>query len=677
VSARLPAATQAAALRARAQRLLARAERLQPERRATAPASAVTGHLAAMVDAIPADIVLVDAAGAILASNAPGLDLVPAAAAGANFVLHYLAEDGVVPPSAWEAADAVAALLGGREQRVSVEYPLQAAAGERWLRLVGRPLPAAAHAGAVLVRMDVTASRSAQEAVRRSEEKYRLLFRRNPHPMWVYDPADGRFLEVNGRAVERYGWSEREFLAMSIQDIRAPAERERLAAFDAGRGDGMVSAGVWTHLTRSGDTLLAEIHADDIVYAGRPARIVMAVDITERRRLEEQLAQSQRLEALGQLTGGVAHDFNNLLTVIQGNAELLAEALAAERPELFELATMIGAAADLGGQLTSRLLAFGRRQPLAPAQVDVAALVSGMVPLLRRTLGRDIEVEVADERAGWCALADPGQLQNALLNLCLNARDAMPAGGRLLLEVADVVLDAGYAARNADVAAGDYVLLAVTDTGCGIPAADLARVFEPFFTTKQRGHGTGLGLSMVWGFVRQSRGHVTVYSEPGVGTTVRLYLPRDQAVAVPPPPAPAVPETFEAGAGERVLLVEDDDLVREYAREQLLALGYRVLVARSGAEALAMIGQDAGIDLLFTDVVMPGGINGRQLADAARAQRPDLPVLFASGFPENALTRNGRIDAGVVLLAKPYRRADLARKLREVLGARRDHGVSA
>ncbi|MBX3725688.1 MAG: PAS domain S-box protein [Xanthomonadales bacterium] len=623
-----------------------------------------------MVDAIPADIVLVDGQGRVVASNAPGLGIADPPARGDDFVAHYLHHgEGVVPPSAWEAADAVVELLTGRRGAFDIEYAWPDGVEERWLRLVGRPVPPGAGDGAVLVRMDITARRDAQEAVRRSEEKYRLLFRRNPHPMWVYDLESLRFLEVNGRAVERYGWSEREFLSMTIEDIRPVGDRARLAAFDATRREGMVNAGVWTHLSRDGETLLAEVHADDIVYAGRPARIVMAVDITERRRLEEQLAQSQRLEALGQLTGGVAHDFNNLLTVMQGNAELLTEALAGERPDLAELAGMIGAAADLGGQLTSRLLAFGRRQPLAPTRIDVAALVQGMLPLLRRSLGGGVDITVAGAPARWCALADAGQLENALLNLCLNARDAMPAGGRLLLETSDVFLDADYAAGHPGVQAGDHVLLAVTDTGCGIAPADLPRVFEPFFTTKQRGHGTGLGLSMVWGFVKQSRGHVAVYSEAGVGTTVRVYLPRADAVAGQPRALPVPAEPPARGSGECVLLVEDDDLVREYAREQLLALGYRVRVAASGSEALALLGQAPDIDVLFTDVVMPGRLDGRQLATAARDLRPALPVLYASGFPENALSLDGRLEANVVLLSKPYRRADLARKLRLVLDA--------
>jgi CheY-like chemotaxis protein len=322
----------------------------------------------------------------------------------------------------------------------------------------------------------------------------------------------------------------------------------------------------------------------------------------------------------------------------------------------------------MGAELTRRLLAFARKQALQPLPVDARRLVEDFEPLLRRTLGPGIEIRTDFGDAVWQALVDPGQLDNALLNLCLNARDAMPEGGRLLIEAGNVVLDADYVQLHPDVQPGDYVMLAVSDTGCGMAPDQLARVFEPFYTTKRKGLGTGLGMSMVYGFVRQSRGHVSVYSEPGVGTAVRLYLPRLQDRHAQAQPQPAA-GTVATGGGELVLLVEDDALVRSYAIRQLEGLGYRVLVASDGEEALGLMAQRPDIDLLFTDVVMPGGMTGRQLADAARSHRPGLPVVFASGYSENAIVHHGRLDPGVLLLSKPYRRSELAAKLRQAFAA--------
>jgi PAS domain S-box-containing protein len=382
-----------------------------------------------------------------------------------------------------------------------------------------------------------------------------------------------------------------------------------------------------------------------------------------RMQAEAQLRAAQRMEAIGQLTGGVAHDFNNLLTVILGNAEMLVEGLT-DDAQLRMLAEMTQTAAQRGAELTQRLLAFARRQPLDPAAVDVNALLGSMDALLRRTLGDEVEVELVRGGGLWRALVDAPQLENALLNLCLNARDAMPDGGRLTIETANAALDDAYAREAEEVEPGQYVMIAVSDTGVGMTEEVRARAFDPFFTTKAVGRGSGLGLSMVFGFVKQSRGHVRLYSEPGQGTTVRLYLPR--AAAEPPAVASAVPEGLPRGA-EAVLLVEDDTQVREHAARLLESLGYRVLAAPDGPSALALLREGKAVDLLFTDVVMPGGMNGRELADAARALRPGLPVLFTSGYTENAIVHHGRLDRGVLLLAKPYRRGELAAKLRQAL----------
>jgi PAS domain S-box-containing protein len=386
-------------------------------------------------------------------------------------------------------------------------------------------------------------------------------------------------------------------------------------------------------------------------------------DVSDRLVLEDQLRQAQRLESVGQLTGGIAHDFNNLLTVILGNAELLSEMLA-EDPRLLPLAQLIGSAAQRGADLTQRLLAFARRQALDPEPTDVNQLLATMDGLLRRTLGEHIEIETLRGAGLWTALIDPAQLESAVLNLCLNARDAMAPGGRLTLETANAYLDQRYADQQTEVLPGQYVMVAVSDTGSGIAPEHLGQVFEPFFTTKAKGKGTGLGLSMVYGFVKQSGGHVKLYSELGHGTTVRMYLPRFQGQASAPAttPAPAA-----AGGAELILLVEDDDLVRGFAHRQLADLGYRVLVASNGPEALALVRHHDDIDLLFTDVVMPGGLNGRALAAQAIAQRPGLRVLYTSGYTENAMVHQGRLDLGVQLLSKPYSRLELAQKIREAL----------
>ena len=375
--------------------------------------------------------------------------------------------------------------------------------------------------------------------------------------------------------------------------------------------------------------------------------------------LHARLSQAQRLEAVGQLTGGVAHDFNNLLTVVLGNADLLAghSLDAAQRRQALDM--LIGAA-ERGAVLTRQLLAYARQQPLAPIAVDVNQLVAAIQPMLRRTLGEHIEITVDGAPQLWPAMVDPTQLESALLNLCLNARDAMPSGGQLTLGTSPLTLGPG----EADLPAGDYVRLRVSDTGTGIAPDDLQRVFEPFFTTKEKGKGTGLGLAMVYGFVRQSGGQVGISSEPGRGTTVQLDLPRatTPVAAVVPAPAAAV-----QGGHETILVVEDDDLVRLLASAELQAMGYRVVEAPNGVEALRLVEQGQPFDLLFTDVIMPGGVSGRDLADATRRLRPGLRVLFTSGYTEDAFNQPGRPDAGLPLLPKPYRRAELARAVRAAL----------
>ncbi len=374
------------------------------------------------------------------------------------------------------------------------------------------------------------------------------------------------------------------------------------------------------------------------------------------------LREAQRLESIGQLTGGVAHDFNNLLTVIMGNAEVLSEKLK-DHPPLAGMAAMVLDAAERGAELTQRLLAFARKQALAPQSVDLNQRVAAMEALLSRTIGEHIEIRLAPGQGLWPAMVDPAQLDNALINLCVNSRDAMPQGGLLTIETANASLSDDYARLNADVAAGDYVMLAVSDTGTGIAPEIQARVFEPFFTTKEQGKGTGLGMAMVYGFAKQSGGHVALYSELGRGTCVKLFFPRAPGGA----PATGGDTAGDvAGGAETILLVEDDAQVRRFASGQLRSLGYEVIEAQQASQALEIIHGGRTFDLLFTDLVMPG-MSGRDLVEQARKLRPDLKVLYTSGYTENALIHQGRLDEGVQLLAKPYRREQLARRVRAAL----------
>jgi signal transduction histidine kinase/CheY-like chemotaxis protein len=379
---------------------------------------------------------------------------------------------------------------------------------------------------------------------------------------------------------------------------------------------------------------------------------------------EAQVRQAQKMEAIGQLTGGVAHDFNNILTVIIGTIEILGEAVQ-DRPHLAQIANMIGDAATRGADLTRHLLAFARRQPLQPRNIDVNALVLDAARLLRSTLGEQIEIQSTLAPASALALIDPSQLSTAILNLALNARDAMPNGGTLTIETANVVLDAHDASIHSEVAQGDYVVVAVRDSGAGIPTELVEKVFEPFFTTKEIGKGSGLGLSMVYGFVKQSNGHVQIDSEENNGTTVRLYLPRATGAAETPF-AIAVAEAGIAAVDRgdnAILIVEDDPLVREYVVTQIKSLGYTTLAASNAAEALAIIDGPERVDLLFTDVIIPGGLNGHQLAIEALRRRPGLKILYTSGYSETAILHDGRLDEGILLLPKPYLSSDLARMI--------------
>ena len=386
--------------------------------------------------------------------------------------------------------------------------------------------------------------------------------------------------------------------------------------------------------------------------------------MAERDRLEAQLVQAQKMEAVGQLTGGIAHDFNNLLQVVGSNLQLLSKELAeVDGKRRFVDNAMAGV--SRGAKLTAQLLAFGRQQPLEPKPQNLGRLVRGMDDMLRRTLGEGIEVETVISGGLWNCLVDPAQLENVILNLAINARDAMAHHGKLTIEVGNAALDDAYAQSHPNVAPGQYVMLAITDTGAGIAPEIMEKVFDPFFTTKDTGEGTGLGLSMVYGFIKQSGGHIKLYSEENQGTTVRVYLPRTQRKEESAP-LPAATET-PTGSGEVILVVEDDAAVRETAVDQLRDLGYGVLTAENADSALAIVKSGVKINLLFTDVVMPGKIRSPELARETKAHLPNVGVLFTSGYTQNAIVHAGRLDEGVDLLSKPYTRERLALKIHEIL----------
>ncbi len=406
----------------------------------------------------------------------------------------------------------------------------------------------------------------------------------------------------------------------------------------------------------------------------------LEAEFAARQKAEQSLRQSHKMEAVGQLTGGIAHDFNNLLTVVLGGLDVIGQQLpklpdspqtAAALARIHKGRNMAVQGVRRAAALIERLMAFSRLQPLAPTAVDANRLVAGTCELLRRTLGEQVALETVLAGGLWPAFVDANQLENAILNLALNARDAMPHGGKLTIETANCHLDEAYVSTVSEpVAAGQYVLLAVTDTGVGMTAATVDRAFEPFFTTKEAGKGTGLGLSQVYGFVRQSSGHIRVYSEPGEGTTIKIYLPRHAGGGDARQASAARPAASTPGASaECVLVVEDDATLRAHAVECLQGMGYSVLEADSGVAALAIVAGPQRIDLLFTDVVMPGGVNGRQLADLALRERPGLKVLFTTGYTRNAIVHHGRLDAGIHLITKPYSLDELAAKVRERLEA--------
>jgi PAS domain S-box-containing protein len=475
----------------------------------------------------------------------------------------------------------------------------------------------------------------------------------------------GVVLSWNPGAERMYGYAAGEAVGMPLRRLTPPDHLDDTEAILSriARGE-VIERHEMVQITREGRRVDAALKVSPIRDAAGAvtAASVIARDVTERKRLEEGFREAQKMETIGRLAGGVAHDFNNNLTVILAGLEVLVERVEPVLPDLTPTLAQINQAAERSADLTRRLLAFGRRQALQPKVLDANQLVLNLGSLLRPTFGETVELEVVRCAGLWKIEADPGQLESALLNLALNARDAMPRGGKLTIELANAFLDEQDASLKADVTPGQYVMVAVRDTGVGMSADVRGRAFEPFFTTKPPGQGTGLGLSMVYGFVKQSGGHVTIQSEPGQGTTVRLYLPRAHRDEAVPEPAAAFPT-----GKETILIVEDDPDVRAVAARHVRDMGYRLLEAANAADALAVIEGPEAIDLLFTDMVLPGGMSGLELSEQARRRRPGLKVLLTSGYARDTIGQDGRLDEGLDLLSKPYRRLDLAHRLRQVL----------
>ncbi|TVQ90732.1 MAG: PAS domain S-box protein [Deltaproteobacteria bacterium] len=520
----------------------------------------------------------------------------------------------------------------------------------------------------VAVARDITDRKLAEERVRIANARFDTIALITEDVVWDWDLERDAFWWSDG-LYKHFGYDPQTFGTSfeAWEERIVPEDRARAAAGIKAAIEGHASS--WTEEYRffhaDGRVRIVidrgSIHRDE---RGRAVRMVgSTIDVTEQRAMQAQLRQAEKMQAIGQLTGGVAHDFNNLLTVILGNIELLSERTT-QQHELHRLANEAMAAAERGAALTSRLLAFARRQPLEPKAIDVNQLLRRSDHMFRRTLPEDIEIETVAAAGLWLADVDPGQLENALLNLALNARDAMPRGGRLTFETANVRIDEDYAANHDEVSPGPYVLVSVSDTGHGMSPETVQRAFEPFYTTKGSGRGSGMGLSMVFGFIKQSGGHVKIYSEPGEGTSVKLYLPRSHAQK----PSPADTPSYDIRGGhEHILVVEDDRHVRDHLERQLRSLGYRVSTAASGREALDLLQANPTVELLFTDVVMPGGMSGPQLAARVRERSPDIGILYTSGYTENAIVHQGRLDEGVHLLTKPYNRQALARKVRKAL----------
>jgi PAS domain S-box-containing protein len=560
-------------------------------------------------------------------------------------------------------------------QAISYEEVLDLPAGQAFFNTTLIPLRDAAGDICRLVGIarDITEQEEAARALRESEARFRTLASHLPGVIYssILTPDDViRYPYVSPGIKQMLGVDPEELMSgsLSLLDFAHPDDRaSRLQALRQSAASlkpltlelRMIprkdQTSRWWQIT----TTPTRLSDGSVQFDG------IALDVTDRKAAEEQLRQAMKMESVGQLTGGLAHDFNNLLTVMLGSAELLEERIPPKDSSALHFLNNILVAGRQGADLTQRLLAFARRQPLDPRQVDIDKLVVELIPLLSRSLGEDVDILPIFRSERSTANVDANQLESAILNLAVNARDAMPDGGRLVIETSNIVIDKPWADRYGGMSPGPYILISVSDEGTGMPPEVAARALEPFFTTKPTGKGTGLGLSMVYGFVKQSGGHMTIYSEIGHGTTINIYLAEVRGDR----PAPAVREDAAAipRGSEAILYVEDDAVVRDIVVKMLAMLGYRVTTASSGPEAIEALESRQPVDLLFTDVVLPGGIGGRQVAEAAQRLRPSLKVLFTSGYTESAILHHGRLDPGVRLLNKPFQMRELAETVRQTL----------
>ncbi|HEX7970217.1 MAG TPA: PAS domain S-box protein [Stellaceae bacterium] len=621
---------------------------------------------AAIIDALPAHVALLDREGRILSVSrswhdfaaASGIDA-PAPVGRSYFefcATNCWAELGPA------IAEGLSAVLAGQQPQLSIDHPSDQGGWRRWYRLMAAPLAAGQAAGAVVMHFDVTSNKLAEEALRREKEFSEFLIKSSSEGIVVFDREFRVTLwnpgieRITGVSVDQVlGRRIFDVLPYLVDTVGEAAMRSTLEGRETSLYDQRYA------IAASGRDGYYDAFFSPLYSRGREVigGIGFLRETTERRRVEDALRQSQKMEAVGQLTGGIAHDFNNMLTVIAGNLELL-EGKLGDEPRLLRLVSSAALAASRAEKLTQQLLTFSRRQQLRSQAIDFNQIVIGMDDLLHRTVGEHIEIRKQLAPELWPALADPNQIETALLNLILNARDAMPGGGHITIETGN----AEFAAGHREVAPGPYAILSVSDTGQGMSEEVLAHVFEPFFTTKEVGKGTGLGLSQVYGFVKQSAGHIKIESRVGVGTTVRLYLPRAEGAVGTTGVMPMRDQQYRGS--ECVLVVEDDHGVRDFAVSVLRELGYQVLEAPSGDAGLDILDVTPDIDLLFTDVVMPGTLSGADLAKAALERRPELSVLFTSGYTTRLVEKEWPAST-VELLRKPYRSIDLAARVRSVL----------
>ncbi len=494
---------------------------------------------------------------------------------------------------------------------------------------------------------------------------FERLFESGPDPIWVVDRTTLSFLECNQAATERYGYSRDEFLTMNLADLHMPENMRRLNALLAENTYSGPEFSNWKSRTRSGDLLDVDQLIRPVQFRGVDALIVVPADVRDRKLVEEHLLHAQKMEAVGMLAGGIAHDFNNLLTIISGYSQMLLAGMNTGHPERNGVEQILKAS-ERAADLTRQLLAFSRRQVVQPKVVNLNGILNGMSTMLRRLIGEHIDLKIITASDLGSVRADAGQVDQLVMNLVVNARDAMSRGGMLMMETRNVNLDEGYVNQHLTVRAGRYVMLSVTDTGIGMDEKTRSQVFDPFFTTKGEGYGTGLGMSTVYGIVKQGGGAVDLYSEPGKGTVVKIYFPRvDEAAHVEEPA-----EAKVDGGRETILLVEDEEAVRRLVRATLEKHGYQVLVAPSGAQALIRSKEHVGkIDLLITDMVMPE-MNGRDVSRRIRRLRKDIAVLYMSGYTDLSLQHTGKLASGMQFLQKPFTPTVLARKVREMLDAR-------